>query len=369
MAQPVVDAPEIDEFEINLFGPGYGESIVVHLGDNQWLINDSCLDSSKTRPASLAYLAKIGIDPSEAVKLVIASHWHDDHIRGLSDTVDVCINAKFCCSSMLQSREFLQLVRPQRGNSLRLGSGLREFKRIIQILAARSKTADRPDIEWAAADKKIWQHPIRQDVAIFALSPSNNSLTHSLLEIGQLVDTLADSSRRVPSIEPNDTSVVGWVDFGVDRLLLGGDLEVTPSDDTRGWSAICDSTTRPPGQADVVKVAHHGSSNGNHPSINSNIATAMPISILTPFRRGRVTLPTATDQRRICSSSSRAYVTTPPNLKKKLPRDPAVERTLRSMGVEVGLVDPVCGHIQLRRTTEDSAWRVTLFPPAIDLCA
>ena len=37
--------PRRDEVEVTLFGPGYGESVVVHAGVDDWLVVDSCLDA------------------------------------------------------------------------------------------------------------------------------------------------------------------------------------------------------------------------------------------------------------------------------------------------------------------------------------
>jgi len=34
-----------DEIEVSVFGPGYGESILVHLGAGKWVIVDSCRDN------------------------------------------------------------------------------------------------------------------------------------------------------------------------------------------------------------------------------------------------------------------------------------------------------------------------------------
>jgi hypothetical protein len=34
-------------------------------------------------PAAAEYLASIGVDPATSVRLIIATHWHDDDIAGL----------------------------------------------------------------------------------------------------------------------------------------------------------------------------------------------------------------------------------------------------------------------------------------------
>jgi hypothetical protein len=69
--------PSPDELEISIFGPGYGECIVAHLGDNSWFVVDSCIDVYTKRPAALTYFEKIGVNPSVSVKQIIATHWHD----------------------------------------------------------------------------------------------------------------------------------------------------------------------------------------------------------------------------------------------------------------------------------------------------
>ena len=101
--------PEAGEFELTLFGPGYGESIVLHVGDGVWVIVDSCIDNDRA-PRALRYLEGIGIDPAQAVALIVATHWHDDHIRGMGRLVDACSQAAFCCAAALCQKEFLSAV-------------------------------------------------------------------------------------------------------------------------------------------------------------------------------------------------------------------------------------------------------------------
>lgn len=33
--------PRLDEIEVSLLGPGYGESVVVHMGGGEWMVVDS----------------------------------------------------------------------------------------------------------------------------------------------------------------------------------------------------------------------------------------------------------------------------------------------------------------------------------------
>jgi glyoxylase-like metal-dependent hydrolase (beta-lactamase superfamily II) len=88
-------APTEDEVEINIFGPGSGECCLIHIGGGQWIVLDSCVDTESGRPVALAHLERVGVDPAQSVKLIVASHWHDDHIRGLSSVLRSCVAAKF----------------------------------------------------------------------------------------------------------------------------------------------------------------------------------------------------------------------------------------------------------------------------------
>ena len=101
--------PNSDEVEITVFGPGYGEAIAIHVGSGRAIIVDSCLDNAG-RPATIGYLKQLGVDVASQVEAVAASHWHDDHTKGLSTVIDECRSASFCLSSALQKQEFVGLL-------------------------------------------------------------------------------------------------------------------------------------------------------------------------------------------------------------------------------------------------------------------
>ena len=88
--------PEYDEFELSLFGPGVGECIVIHLGAGEWIIVDSC--KGERDPAAIEYLKSLKVSLEHEVKLVVATHWHNDHIRGLDTILSKCPVASFFAS-------------------------------------------------------------------------------------------------------------------------------------------------------------------------------------------------------------------------------------------------------------------------------
>ena len=132
-------SPDRDELEVTLLGPGYGESVVLHIGDGNWIIVDSCIDGNGD-PRPLQYVESLGVDPSRAVGLIVATHWHDDHIRGMARLVELCPAAQFCCASALCREEFLTLVGALEGRHFSAsGSGLRELHGVFSRLVEAGK--------------------------------------------------------------------------------------------------------------------------------------------------------------------------------------------------------------------------------------
>ena len=103
--------PARDEIGISLFGPGFGECIVMHLGAGDWIIVDSCRELDSKRPVALEYLAKHGVDIGKSVCRVVATHWHDDHIDGIAEVYRTAESAAFACTTAFQQTEFKDLLR------------------------------------------------------------------------------------------------------------------------------------------------------------------------------------------------------------------------------------------------------------------
>jgi hypothetical protein len=132
--------PKPDELEISIFGPGRGECIAIHLGDNEWCIVDSCIPRGRTDPIAIEYLKRFGNETLENIRLIIATHWHDDHINGLASILKQAPHAKFCCSMAIKSDEFLTLVSVAPENISRR-SGVDEFASILSELKDRGEKA------------------------------------------------------------------------------------------------------------------------------------------------------------------------------------------------------------------------------------
>lgn len=345
--------PRPDEVEVALIGPSYGESILVHLGDGDWMIVDSCCDADG-RPLALQYLDELGANPADAVKLIVASHWHDDHIRGMARLVDVCTSAQLCCAGALGSREFLSAAGGLAGRDFsEVGYGVREIHSVFSCLNGK-----RSSPIWAAPDRRVLRNGSSE---VWSLSPGDDLFELFIRSVEGWVPSEGKTAKRNPSPSPNRLSVALWVKCGDATMLLGGDLE------RAGWMTVLGDRTRPTGRASVFKVPHHGSRNADAPEVWEQMLDPEPLAVLTPWRRGGRLLPAAHDVERILSRTPRAYASAKPGSSTRR-RPGTVSRTLRGTGIKLTDVIGAPGLVRLRRSmATGSPWTVKLFDPACPL--
>lgn len=359
------------EAEVSVFGPGYGECVLVHLGHGDWMIVDSCFDRVSRRPAALHYLESINVNPERDVKLVVATHWHDDHIRGLGEIVERCESSRFVCSGALRRDEVLQLASAYRRRAFMQSTGIDELARILDVLRARRPANSQAGPDFAQANLPVFRRGASDRVTsaeVHALSPSSASIATAWAQFRQLLPQVAKPKVRLPSLSPNDCSVALWVCIGDIRLLLGADLEER-NDPHTGWQAVINSSLRPAGRADVVKIAHHGSSNGDFASIWSQLLCSHPPAITTPFIHGNLRLPTDADIERIKGRTKRAFLTARPQEGRPIRRPGLVDKMIKQFAPSLRPIDMRQGHVRLRRRLprNGSDWEIELFGDAFSL--
>jgi hypothetical protein len=362
--KPLLQIPDKNEIDVVVIVPGFGESILVHIGDGDWIIVDSCLDSSSGRPAALVYFEHIGVDPKMAVKLICASHWHDDHVGGIADLVQACGSAEFACSAALNRGEFVELASIYNRNwTLIQPSGPSEMYNVLFRLEQKRQTPLR-----VVGGLPFFRRPnsdARLSCTVTALSPSNVEFDRFLRAIAYLYPALRTSkSLRVPDLQPNDLSIAMWVEVGNLNILLGADVE-EHGDPKRGWSAIVAARGGNP-RANLFKIAHHGSITGHHPGIWTNLLTQRPHAVLTPWNRGSK-LPTEADCTRITSLTDLAFATSRPTPRREKRKGPAVDRTLVEANIFIRDIEPPTGFVQLRAEASSLNWTFTMSAEAITL--
>ena len=212
----------------------------MHVGDGAWVLVDSC--GRTDAPTALEYLEILGVDPGEAVKLIVASHWHDDHIRGIAQMAAVCRKAKFCCSNVLCADEFLGVVHALDNRHFAASSsGVRE---IYSVFSRLREVGGVPT--WAVANRRIFVHGLCR---IWALSPSDDAFVDFMRAMSPLLPRAGQAETRVPSRSPNEIAVALRIEVGDIAVLLGADLE------QRGWSKILAYATAKTG---VVRPTRRG---------------------------------------------------------------------------------------------------------------
>ncbi len=367
--------PDPNEIEVSIFGPGYGESSLLHLGGNEWLLVDSCINPITREPAAFTYLRSIGINPAEAIRLIFITHWHDDHIRGISKVFQECESATVIWSSALSSKEFLTLAYAYGTRPMIETSGVQEFYNILEIIKERYGLNSKKfvPIKLASADKLIWRRsaPVagaNMPCEVYSLSPSDISTFLALKEIGKLLPQDGYIKRRILANRPNYFAVVLWIKIQNINILLGSDLEES-NDPNSGWLVIVNSNTRPEGKASIFKIPHHGSKNGDNPRVWSEMLESEPVAVLTPFDLGRTKLPTKSDIKRICKYTSKAYSTAISKIKRKKGREKIVDKTIRETVINIRTVNPSFGYIRMRTNNVNDLikWEIELFGDAVPL--
>ena len=286
--------------------------------------------------------------------MIVATHWHDDHIRGMSQLVATCEKAVFCCASALCQSEFIAAADALESRHLTVaGSGVREIHRVISRL---SQTAARPTM--AIANRLVFA---RGACEIWSLSPDDAAFQGFLRSVGSLMPSGSPAKARIPTMSPNEVAVALWIRVGDVAVLLGSDLEKL------GWTSILQSGARPTGRASVFKVPHHGSENGHEPGVWQQMLDLEPFAVLTPWRKGGRVLPRPTDVRRIRSCTPNAYVTarlgSSGSAKSKASRRlHLVDKTVRESGVKLRRVPMSLDGVRLRRSIGDQGrWNVAMF--------
>ncbi|MBB6343198.1 hypothetical protein HNP49_003396 [Pseudomonas fluvialis] len=357
-----------DSIEIATIGPGFGECTLIHVGSNKWIVVDSCLGSNAGEPAAIEYLADRGAGPLDVI-LIVATHWHDDHIRGLSSLLKLCSNAVFCVSSALTNPEFCQFVASHQKKLAgdKVSSGTSEISSVFDEIAIRSKAGNRP--KKALSDRVLVEIPAEQmahksDVVVRSLSPSDHALERFLLSLAKYMPQVGQTKYRAPRITENDTSVVLWVSIGDVSILLGSDLE-----ESRGaWTHIVNEHMAHRHKAAVFKVPHHGSKNAHHDQVWSNMLIESPLCLLTPYNRGRK-LPQSTDVYRILGRSNNSFASQKISLTpKRLARERDVEKLIKNLAPEIRVVKNSPGIISaILSYPWHGEWKVSLLKGACHL--
>lgn len=401
-----------NEAEVTLIGgtSGYGESVVVRYGENEWAIIDSCIDSLTQTCLPIAYLEDIGVDICSQVKYVICTHWHDDHIKGLHKVLEACSNEVFFCVAIASERlSFLYEI--QRSNLYEPDRGVRR-----ELILAMDKVRE----------KGIKVKYLIQDLPVFAtanskcttLSPSQKELDNFFKELayaisgqGQVIaqketlktipvaeietaDKIADevfsslegsidaepaeiteidlqelerlkesAKQSKPNI--NDRSVALLFTICGHHAVLGADLEVT-SDSESGWQSVNDCMSMVGVTAGIFKIPHHGSSTGYYELFLRNHIKPTATGKVSTWLKGKKVLPEKTVLDNYREHLSGLYITTDPSYLIGKFSSPEYKKLMEEFTESIVDIKNQCGIIQSRLdlTNGSDDWSTKLYGSA-----
>lgn len=356
-------------FQVILLGTnGYGESILIRLCEHHWIVVDSCEDPYNRRCLPLDYLNSIGVDVKEDVKMIVCSHWHDDHIRGLDTLLEASNKADFVMPIVSDKEKFLKFVefdsRSEKANACVSSTVI--LKSCLDIIDHRKS-----DCFLTNQDRLLYNDTIG-DVKweVYSLTPSDAIIKEFGKELSTLITESSKSNIKIPFNSPNDKCTVLLVTVNNHSVLLGSDLENSQSND-RGWLCILDkSRSLHNKKVSLLKIPHHGSENSFEERLWNDVMIKDNVSMLTPFIKGNISLPTKTMLRQYLNSSSHLFMTSS-NLKlrskvRNKSLDKAISKikpTIKEIGYNYGLivcsVDPNKADAVWNTTCEHDACEVT----------
>lgn len=306
---------ESDELEITTIGVGSqaGESIVVHFGNGKWAVIDSCKTSDGI-VLPLRHLLALGVSLNDVDKIV-CTHWHQDHIGGLTKVIEQCTNADFYFPIIGQDNNYLKLL--FKGDAAQSKSSVwHEFVRCLQT--AGSKTY------FSGSDKLIYDSGT--GIQLFTLSPSDKMIEQMLQIVAQFNADDADYTKINDNLLPPNIGCSALLLVTPDgNILLGADLEANrnaneTADSCIGTCAVrhefgwCNvhlrSTSFKNRCVTYFKLPHHASKTGYCDAVWTNHKAGDLISVSTVFiNNAGVKLPQKDMLEKYHALSSSMYLT------------------------------------------------------------
>lgn len=267
--------PQNNQFEITTLGngPHRGESIVMHLGDDDWVIIDSCMMQDDELPLPLQYLSEIKVF-YDSVKMVICTHWHEDHVTGLSRILSECKNAQFFIAAIGEFKDFANYVFKANTIPTLESKAWKEFNECLDKLEMNNKK--KPHLLF---HDQLFYSKHNNSINMYSLSPSDDML----IKFDSILVNINKESPKeddIDDIDANMCSLAIAVQYGDLKILVCGDLETNKTEEQKkkieNCSPICEnckesglcnvvnegviySVYKP---YDYVQIPHHGSSTG-----------------------------------------------------------------------------------------------------------
>lgn len=410
----ILDAPRKNEAEVTLIGgtSGFGETIVIHIGDGIWIVVDSCTNPINGECAALSYLQDIHVNIKEQLSYVVCTHWHEDHILGLSKLIEECSNNTVFAFSCADDRQKFIFEMLEKFDFKGKSKNLKELRQSLSLVNEKGIKIKR-----VQQDQLIFNN---NGTECFALSPSSIEIERfnkelaaaqekyhkamgqmaKLKEIGEEVIESADiiedeiflsyanlikekldedsapleeiddllKFKDVKKVEPNDRCVAMLLKIRSHFVILGADLEHNSKKTPEGgWQSVSDCECMKDIEAGLFKIPHHGSETGYYEFFLNKHIKPTAVSKLTSWIIGAEALPKVEMLKKYFDHSQNLYVTTTSLFKRKNnEEDRTFRKIMNESTEEIIELKPQLGIIRSRIDidSDDDTWRTVVFGSA-----
>lgn len=257
--------PKAGEMNAHFIDVGQGSSVLLEFSCGAALIDTGAeknerYDGVKTLQDYLDNFFKRRTDLNNTFELLVITHPHIDHTRGLPQ--------------ILKNYQIHHLV----DDGLESGSGGRQQK-----MAHQKAKASGGEMTW----EPVTEHEVvgLQGLTNEAISPINCGTKSPKFHV--LWGGLAAANGWDKTIidNENDSSVVTRLDFGKSSFLFPGDLEDDVHDDVINYYCPDKNSPSCALNVDVYHVAHHGSHNGTSEALLQTMSPRIAVISMGPWNR------------------------------------------------------------------------------------
>lgn len=248
-----------NRLHVIVFGPGYGESVAVHVPDGGWLVCHPLTGAG--RAADFVPAVELLGQRDEPAALLLLTHPHDDHVGGFDRLV-----TRFA-TGPVGAIGLQHLPKGFTEDDYATGV-LAKSNRLKALASIHRYWRDHPEFQWA----------LRADGSVRGIGPGTVEVLHPN-------EAYLRGGQPDPVAAPNAYSAPVLIQWGAARIVLGADLPSTQ------WNAVL-QTTRTPTLANhgALKVSHHGSTGSIADElVRSTYRNA--VATITPWHIGRGLLP------------------------------------------------------------------------------
>lgn len=306
-----IPPPKNNEFELTVFGPGFGESIVVYIPDLGWAVIDSC-EFGPVNQRFVPPLQYLISRNAQKLAFLVLTHPHKDHYKGMEQIIDHYLGridriCRYAGDGVRELGAYL-VNRSIKGTpgAVSLAAVLKAFKKAVDHGAESRRLGAMTQI---IPRKNASVNNISFEVEVLSLSPLAADEESYIDILKEAFPKAKGQITEVPDHKHNLIASAIWILVGEVVVILGSDVEEGKTQSS-GWRGVVGSVDAPDLCVKALKVSHHGSPNAHcKQAWEKHCERGEITSVVTPYDRGVLPRPSEEDIKRIGSNSKYVGIT------------------------------------------------------------